>query len=117
MPQLVLSRGINSKRNVFKRILMNAENGPYFLVISLVLFVVLVTVITLTFSAQQVTKGYVLSQLEAEQRTLLTESERREKQVAEVRSLRHIEESSRLRAMRNPSQIVFLSGDTVIASN
>lgn len=95
---------------------MNAENGPYFLVVSLVLFVVLVTVITLTFSAQQVTKGYVLSQLESEQRALLTESERREKQVAEVRALRHIEESSRLRSMRNPSHIVFLSGDTVVAS-
>ncbi len=116
MPQLVLSRGVDSKRNIFRKIFANVEFGPYFLVVSLILFVVLVTVITLTFSAQQVTKGYVLSKLEAEQRALLTESERREKQVAEVRSLRHIEESSRLRAMRNPSQIVFLSGDTVVAS-
>ena len=117
MSQLILSRGVASKKNLLSRIVSNVEFGPYFLVVSLVMFVVLVTVITLMFSTQQVTKGYVLNQLEAEQRTLLSESERREKQVAEVRSLRHIESSPRVQAMRNPSRVVYLSGDTVIASN
>lgn len=117
MSQLILSRGVASKKNLLSRIVSNVEFGPYFLVVSLVLFVVLVTVITLMFSTQQVTKGYVLNQLEAEQRVLLAESERREKQVAEVRSLRQIESSPRVQAMRAPSRVVFLSGDTVIASN
>ncbi len=115
MSQLVLSRGV-SRKNIFQKVLSNIEFGAYFLVVSLVLFVVLVTIITLIFSTQQVTKGYVLTQLEMEHKALLREGEIAEKQVAEVASLRYIESSSMVGSMRRPSNVVFINSDSAIAS-
>ena len=115
MSQLILSRGV-SQKNALQKILSNMNFGPYFLIVSLVLFVVLVTIITLMFSTQQITKGYVLTQLEMEHRSLLRDGEMAEKQVAEVASLKHIESSSKLQRMRRPSTVVFINSDNVIAS-
>lgn len=116
MSQLILARGNAYKKNIFQKHFPNIEFGPYFLVVSLVLFVILVTVITLMFSTRQVTKGYVLSKLEAEHQDLIEESERTERQISQVRALNYIENSPQVLAMRNPSQLVFVDGDTVVAS-
>jgi len=90
--------------------------GPYFLVGSLILCVALITVLTLMFSARQVTKGYVLSQLEAEHQELMREGEAKDMKISQVRALNYIEESARVSIMVKPGQVAFVSGDTAIAS-
>lgn len=116
MSQLILTRGASYRKNITKRYLKNLQAGPYFLIGSLVLFVSLITVITLMFSAKQVTKGYVLNQLESEHQELLRENERKDMKISQVRSLIFIEESSKVASMVTPGQVVYVSGETAIAS-
>ena len=115
MPQLILNRGTTYGRNLMRRFFANFEVGPYFLVVSLVVFVALITVITLTYSARQVTKGYVLNSLEASHQQIIKESAKQDMQISQVRSLNFIQESSKVRSMVKPGQIVFVSGETAIA--
>ncbi|MFH1218391.1 MAG: hypothetical protein V1679_00945 [Candidatus Peregrinibacteria bacterium] len=115
MPQLVLSRGTDYKRSLLKRLFPKVELGPYFLLVSLVVFVGLITVITLMFSARQVTKGYVLNSLEAHHQEIAKESERRDMEISKVRSLNFIQESSKVRRMVRPDVVAFMDSDTAIA--
>lgn len=118
MSQLILSRGNASKKNILRRIFPGLEPGPYFLIGSLIAFVVLTTVITLMFSTSQVTKGYVLNRLEAKHQDLVKENEVHELQISKVRSLSYIKESSKVKYMVRPNQIAYVDGgDTAIASN
>lgn len=94
----------------------NLEPGPYFVIGSLIIFVALITVITLIFSTRQVTKGYVLNKLESYHQDLIRESEEKEMQISKVRSLKYIQESSKVTAMVRPPQVVFVDGDTAVAS-
>lgn len=115
MSQLVLSKGNNYHRSIFYRIFKKFEMGPVFLIVSLVIFVALITVITLVFSARQVTKGYVLNSLEAKHQELMRENENRDMQISQVRSLTFIQESSKVQSMVEPRQVVFVNGETTIA--
>ncbi len=118
MSQLILSRGNASKKNILRRFFPGFDPGPYFLIGSLIAFVVLTTVITLMFSTSQVTKGYVLNRLEAKHQDLVKENEVHELQISKVRSLNYIKESSKVEYMVRPNQIVYVDGgDTAIASN
>lgn len=117
MSQLILSRGTHLKRNFFGRLLNRFELGPYLLMGSLVLFVGLSVVITLMFSAQQVTKGYVLNSLEAQHQELIRESEKKDMDISKVRSLNFIQESSKVKSMVRPAEVAFVSNSgTVVAS-
>lgn len=111
MPQLIMNNGL-SRRNL----LMRLTFGPYFLIGSLILFVVLITVITLMFSTRQVTKGYVLNKLDAEYQQLVKMSEQKEMQISQVRSLDYIQNSPQLTGMVRPGNVVYLSSETAIAS-
>lgn len=116
MSQLVLHRGTSYRRKIFRKFVPSFEFGPYFLVVSLVIFVILITVITLTFSTRQVTKGYVLNKMESEHQSLIKENEVKDMQISQVRSLQYIQNSSKARSMQKPRGIVFISGDSAIAS-
>lgn len=116
MSQLILARGSTYRKNIFKRLIPDIEIGPYFLVFSLIVFVILVTVLTLVFSTRQVTKGYVLNKLEAEHDKLIKQSEQNEMQISKVRALKYLEDSAKVRKMMRPSQIVFIGEDETIAS-
>ncbi len=117
MSQLVLARGVSTRRNLFKKFLpMNVEFGPYFLMGSLILFVALVTVITLMFSTSQVTKGYVLNKLDDAHEDLIKESERQEMKISEVRALKYIENSPKVKSMRRPNEVVFVESESTLAS-
>jgi len=83
---------------------------------SLITFVVLITVITLVFSTRQVTKGYVLNKLESQHQELIKKSEQSEMLISKARSLNFIQESTRVQAMVKPPQIVFVDGESAIAS-
>lgn len=115
MSQLILSRGIEYRRSIIKRLFPNLELGTPFLIASLIIFVSLITVITLIFSARQVTKGYVLNSLESQHQDVVKESERMDMQISTVRSLNYIQNSSKVKSMVKPAQIVFASGETAIA--
>ena len=69
------------------------------------------------FSARQVTKGYVLNSLEADHQELLRESETRDMQISNVKSLNFIQKSPKVNSMVTAEKIVFLHGDTTIAKN
>lgn len=115
MPQLILSKGSRARLNILKKIFPDIELSPYFLVISLVTFVVLITVITLVFSTRQVTKGYVLNLLESQHQDLVKENEIKDMEISQVRSLNFIQSSSKVRRMVKPDVIVYFDGDTAIA--
>ncbi len=116
MSQLILNRGTEYRRSLIRRLFPNLELGPAFLITSLVVFVALITVIALMFSARQVTKGYVLNSLESAHQEIVKESERMDMQISEVRSLNFIQQSSKVQSMKKPNQIVYLDSDTAIAS-
>ncbi|MDD3861556.1 MAG: hypothetical protein PHP74_01570 [Candidatus Gracilibacteria bacterium] len=115
MSQLVLNRGNVYRKSIFNNILPKIEFGPFFLMASLILFVALITISTLMFSTRQVTKGYALSKLEATHRTLVKESEVRAMEISTVRSLNHIQQSSKVKSMVRPRSIAYMNTDTAIA--
>jgi cell division protein FtsB len=94
----------------------NVELGPYFLVVSLVAFVILITVITLVSSTRQVTKGYVLNSLEAKHQELTKGNEVREMEISQVRSLSYVQGLPKVRRMVRPDEVVFINSDSSIAS-
>lgn len=116
MSQLVLNRGIASKAEALRKYVLNMKFGPYFLLGSLVFFVVLITIITLMFSTRQVTKGYVLSSLETAQHKLIKESEGKDMQISQVRSLSYIQDLDRVRIMVKPAQVSFVTGGGALVS-
>lgn len=116
MPQLVLNRGTSYRQSYFRKFLPKIELGPVFLLTSLVLFVALVTVITLVFSTRQVTKGYALNELEATHQKLVKANEVNDMKISTVRSLNYLEQSSKIKRMVRPRDIVFINSDTAIAS-
>ena len=116
MSQLILSRGNAYKKGLLNKLFPNLELGPYFLIISLIVFVALITIITLMFSTRQVTKGYVLHELEDHHATLVKENEVMDMEISKVRALNYIEGSAKVASMRNPNEIVFVDGDSVVAS-
>ncbi len=115
MSQLVLARGTNYRQSIIKKIFPNFEPGIGFLVVSLIIFVSLITVITLMFSARQVTKGYVLNSLEARHQELVKSSEVKDMNLSKVRSLNSIQQSSSVRQMVRPAQVVFIDVNNAIA--
>ena len=116
MSQLILSRGTSYRRQKINKFLSNFELSPYLLIISLVTFVVLVTVVTLVFSTRQVTKGYVLNQMEAKHQDLARNGEIAEMEISKVKSLQYIQDSKKVRYMVKPREVVYVNGDTAIAS-
>ena len=115
MAQLILNRGTVYRKSYLRRLLPNIELGPYFLIVSLILFVVLMTVITLMFSTRQVTKGYVLNSLDSKYQDLVKVTEVRDMEISQVRSLNYIKNSSKVRSMVRPTNVVFIDSDTAIA--
>ncbi len=116
MSQLVLTRGNTLNRGLMAKFFNRFAFGPSFLVLSLVLFVVLITLITLVFSTRQVTKGYVLNSLDADHQALVHSLELNEMQISQVKSLKFLEDSPKVNSMVRPNQVVFVNGDTAIAS-
>jgi hypothetical protein len=91
------------------------EFGPLFLIGSLIFFVALITISTLTFSTRQVTKGYALSALDAKHQELVKDSEVVDMKISTVRSLNYIQKTSKYQAMVRPRTIVYINSDTAIA--
>jgi len=108
--------GYKTNRNILNKIASKVEIGPYFFMFTLVLFVALITVITLTNSTKQVTKGYMLNSLDAEHQELVKNQQVMDMKISDVRSLNFIQSSNKVRYMNSPEIVVFVSGETSIAS-
>ena len=115
MSQLILSRGNTYRKSFIARFMPKVELGPYFLIASLVTFVVLITVITLVSSTRQVTKGYVLNSLEAQHNELVKSNEVRDMEISQVRSLSYLQSHQKIKRMVRPNEIVFINADNSIA--
>ncbi|MBD3330982.1 hypothetical protein GF354_05675 [Candidatus Peregrinibacteria bacterium] len=96
--------------------LYNFYIGPRFFIFTLVLFVALITVITLVYSTKQVTKGYVLNALDAEHQELIKVREVKDMEISKVRSLNYIQESEKMSKMVRPRSVVYVNGGSTIAS-
>lgn len=83
---------------------------------SLIVFVALVTVITLMFSTRQVTKGYALEKLESEQQGLIKAREENNMRISQARSLTTIQNSPKVQGMRKPDTLVYVQPVAEIAS-
>lgn len=91
--------------------------SPYFLLTSLVLFVSLITVMTLMFSTSQITKGYEVDKLDAEQQNLIKEREIGDMKLSQVRALDAIRSSKQVQNMKKPNVIVYVvsSGNIMVS--
>lgn len=121
MSQLVLENGAHYRKSLLKRLvpanLLNFAMSPYFLIVSLVVFVCLITLVTLISSTNEVTKGYMLNKLDAEQQALVKAREIANMQLSKVRSLDSIKSSSKVSSMIRPKALVYVHGDSVLVSN
>jgi len=104
-------------RNTFLYKVVLFLTKPYFVVMSLVVFVVLITAVSLAYSTKQVTKGYLMNSLDVTHQNLVKEKNIKEMAISEVRSLKYIQNTPKVMSMQNPNMIVYVSGkDTAIAS-
>lgn len=94
---------------------LEIEIGPSLLIFSLVIFVAVISVITLVFSTKEVTKGYVLKDLESKREALVREFEIKTTHVAEIQSIAKILENPRVKRMVRPGKIEYLPATTEIA--
>jgi len=121
MSQLVLENGAHYRKSLLRRLvpanLLNFAMSPYFLIVSLVVFVCLITLVTLISSTNEVTKGYMLNKLDAEQQALVKAREIANMQLSKVRSLDSIKSSSKVSSMVRPKALVYVHGDSVLVSN
>lgn len=120
MPQLVLEKGAAYKKSLFRRMfssnIFNYASSPYFLIVSMVGFVCLITLVTLVFSTNEVTKGYTLNKLDFEQQGLVKEREVKEMMLSKVRALDAIKSSPKVQKMIRPGVVAFVSesGNVVV---
>lgn len=121
MSQLVLENGAHYRKSLLKRLvpanLLSFAMSPYFLIVSLVVFVCLITLVTLISSTNEVTKGYMLNKLDAQQQALVKAREIANMQLSKVRSLDSIKSSSKVSSMVRPKVLVYVHGDSVLVSN
>lgn len=101
---------------IFSNMLKNFQIGPAFFVFTAILFVALLSIITLVFSTRGVTKGYVLRDLESKRQVLLRQNEVAQMQVAQVQALSDLARSEKISHMIPAHKITFMRGEVTLAS-
>lgn len=92
------------------------EVGPSMLVVSLIVFVCLISLVTLMHSTKEVTKGFMVSRLEEKRVGLIRDYEVKTMQLAEVSSLTSIQNSDKFKRMVKPRKVTFVYTDGALAS-
>jgi len=95
---------------------MKLEFGPSMAIVGLLLIAVLFILLYLAHFNQVATKGYDLRRLEADRQNLLDQYDIKNMKLAEAKSLATIIASDKVSAMRRPSEVSYVRGNTVIAS-
>ncbi|HPU94544.1 MAG TPA: hypothetical protein PK398_00005, partial [Candidatus Gracilibacteria bacterium] len=90
--------------------------SPYFLIVSLVVSVCLITLITLMSSTNEITKGYTLDKLDDEQQELVKQREIKDMKLSQVRALDAIRSSNKVQRMVRPNNIAYVvdTGNVVV---
>jgi len=120
MSQLVLERGTTFRRSLIKRLIparvFEFKLSPYFLIVSLVVSVCLITLITLMSSTNEITKGYTLDKLDDEQQELVKQREIKDMKLSQVRALDAIRSSNKVQRMVRPNNIAYVvdTGNVVV---
>jgi len=120
MSQLVLERGTTFRRSLIKRLIparvFEFKLSPYFLIVSLVVSVCLITLITLMSSTNEITKGYTLDKLDDEQQELVKQREIKDIKLSQVRALDAIRSSNKVQRMVRPNNIAYVvdTGNVVV---
>lgn len=100
----------------FSHIFRSFRFGTAFFVTSAIFFVLGLSVITLIFSTHEVTKGYVLRDLESKRQVLLRDNNVISMQVAQAQALQMVVQSPRVAHMRSARDITFMRGESAVAS-
>ena len=116
MSQLILTRGSQLRKGTRKSILpIRLKFNPNMLIASLVVFVCLISLVTLMHATKEVTKGFVLTSLEVERVDLLRNYEVRTMQIAEVSSLHAIQNTPKFQSMVRPRNVVYIHTESALA--
>lgn len=86
------------------------------LVVSLIVFVCLISLVTLMHSTKEVTKGFFMSSLEEKRQGLVKEYEVQTMKLAEATSLSTIQASDKFNKMVKPRTVTFVYTDGALAS-
>jgi hypothetical protein len=92
------------------------EFGPSTVIFGLSIIAILMSLLYLMHFNQVATKGYDLRRLEAARQELLNQYDIKNMKLAEVKSLARVIASDRVSAMRKPAEVIFVRGNTALAS-
>lgn len=95
---------------------MGFEFGPATAVTGLFIISLLLGSLYLAHFNKVATKGYDLRRLEADRQQLLNQYDIKNMKLAGVKSLANIAATDRVSAMRRPAEIVYVRGNTALAS-
>lgn len=117
MSQLVLTKSSDLRQGIRKTMFgLKLEVGPSMLIVSLIVFVCLISVVTLMHSTKEVTKGFFMSSLEEQREGLVRSYEVQTMKLAEATSLSAIQSSDKYKRMVKPRGITYVYADGAIAS-
>jgi len=114
-----LRSGIVSNQSAARAVALpkiNLQFGPVTLIMALAVGIVLIGMAYLAHFNQVATKGYDLRKLEADRQQLLSENEIKDARLAQSKSMNNIINTGRLEGMKKASDIIFVRGDSAIAS-
>ncbi|MFN7160856.1 MAG: hypothetical protein ACK4NC_04590 [Candidatus Gracilibacteria bacterium] len=118
MAALLLTTGSSGKQGIKKKTLAERVSiGANSLVIVIISLICMVSVSYLLHSNKSSAKGYVLEQLQKEQRNLDQDLSFWELKIARAKSLEALEKSSIAQSMTKAKKLEFIRGDTAVAVN
>ena len=92
------------------------EFGPMTLIVALIIAAVVISLIYLAHFNKVATKGYDLRRLEADRQHLLGEHDLKNMRLADVKSMVNILNSQKVSGMRRVNDLIFIRGNTALAS-
>jgi hypothetical protein len=90
--------------------------GPTFAIVGLFIAAVLMGVMYLAHFNQVATKGYDLRRLEADRQQLMNQNDIKNMKLAEAKSMTRVIASDRVSVMKRPAELIYVRGNTVLAS-
>lgn len=100
----------------FKDVKSRYVFGPSTIIVGMVVIAVSMSLVYLAHFNQVATKGYDLKRLQADQNQLMSQYEIKNMRLAEIKALNAIAHSEKVGKMRRPSNVMFVSGNTALAS-
>ncbi len=90
--------------------------SPMTAIVGMLVIAVLISCGYLAQFNQVATKGYDLRRLEADRQQLMNQHDIKNMKLAEAKSMSRVIESDRVSVMRRPSELIYVRGNTALAS-